>query len=413
MHVWDLASPDPANDQQVSYGHVGVESASDIKANGRWLAERGKDKRMRVWSRRAEDSANGPLVLAGDGRFISDFSLSPDERWLATSGKNSSLRLWNLTAANPAAAPIVLSDYEDIPSRLTFCPNGKWLAATKTGDSECRLWNLTAPNPKLDMRKLIDNSGFLQLISFSHDGNRLVSQGKDNSIRYWDLTSLESENRFRELPGQAGRRAVCLRLSPDGKWLVKCSLGDNHVAVWNTLEAHSQVLPQLLMGHADTGFCEFSPDGSQLASAGNDSHVRLWPLHDEKALQQPVLLEHGGGVHCVAFSPNGQRLATGSDDGVLRLWDLRTKRLAALARAVAGRALTPEERTEYRLDEPQPEGTSRRELASATIHDVLPNWPTDAAWHKRQADECRAANNEFGARFHEERWQRMSAGSVK
>src|SRR5262249_51716018 len=64
----------------------------------------------------------------------------------------------------------------------------------------------------------------------------------------------------------------------------------------------------------------YSPDGKQIASAGDDSVVRLW---DVKTLRQVAVLRgHSGNVYAVAYAKDGKTLASAGADGTVRLWDL-------------------------------------------------------------------------------------------
>jgi WD40 repeat protein len=64
----------------------------------------------------------------------------------------------------------------------------------------------------------------------------------------------------------------------------------------------------------------FSPDGSQVASAGRDGTVKVWDVDSGTELR--TLRGHRDLVRGVAFSPDGKRLISGSYDGTVKVWDL-------------------------------------------------------------------------------------------
>jgi WD40 repeat protein len=81
----------------------------------------------------------------------------------------------------------------------------------------------------------------------------------------------------------------------------------------------------------------FSPDGRQLASAGDDEVVYLWDVGQRRRLY--AFVEHNDPVKAVAFARDGVTLASGGNDRTVILWDLRLQTWQRLACDVVERSL--------------------------------------------------------------------------
>jgi WD40 repeat protein len=69
-------------------------------------------------------------------------------------------------------------------------------------------------------------------------------------------------------------------------------------------------------------FCQFSPDGTQVASGSWDETVRICDARTGHVIAGPFE-GHTDSVNSVAFSPDGTRVASASEDKKIRIWDAR------------------------------------------------------------------------------------------
>ncbi len=169
-----------------------------------------------------------------------------------------------------------------------------------------------------NLLKIIDTAVEVQKVAFSSDGARVVSSGRDGSVRIWDVATGQPVGQLAN--GHTGP-VDCVAFSPDGSRLI-CGGHWGGLRVWDV--ATGQPVGQLANGHTGPVECvAFNADGTRLASGHLDGSVRVWDVATGQPVGQP-LTGHTGEVDCVAFDADGSRLICGGHLGGMRVWDAAT-----------------------------------------------------------------------------------------
>lgn len=312
--VWNLMAADPTTSPWVLRGHEGRISALTVSGDGKWLATgsgglAGVGDTVRLWNLAANDPTQGATVLRGHQNSILALAISPDNRWLVTAGEDETARLWDLSAANPAASTRILRGHEGWVRALAVSPDSRWLA-TVSHDATARLWDLTSDSPSRTARVLAGHQGWIKAAAISGNGHWLVTAGDDSTARLWNLHDLSAK----------GAAVTCTELAGHERSIQTVAIStDSHWAV----------------------------------TAGEDETARLWDLtSDEPAASSIILRGHEGRIKAVAVSPDAHWLVAVGDSPTAQVWNLRADELIEVARAKAGRELTAEERTQFRVELP-------------------------------------------------------------
>lgn len=159
--------------------------------------------------------------------------------------------------------------------------------------------------------------GPITAVSFSRDGNRLVSAaGEPGLFGQALLWSVEDGKQIREFRGH-GDSLYAAVLNHDATLLATAGY-DKDVRLWDVATG-AEV--GLLKGHNDAVFdLSFSPDGRFLASASGDRTIKLWSVATRERLD--TFTQSLKEVYAVAFSPDGARVAAGGVDNRIRVWRL-------------------------------------------------------------------------------------------
>jgi WD40 repeat protein len=237
--------------------------------DGQSLATAGKTLKVR-------DAATGrdlrTLARASPAHFRS-VAYRPDGQRLVSGGDDGMVRIWDPVAAKEL---VTLSGHHGSVLGVVFSADGK-LIASASADHTIKIWDAASG---AEVRTLTGHYGRVNSVAFSPDGRWIASGAEgpteaegessaEGELKVWDAATGELRH---NLWGHSGIVNV-VTFSPDGERLVSGS-NDQTVKIWEPVFGH-EVLT--LRGHTGSVHgLAFSPDGHFLASIATDQMVRIW-----------------------------------------------------------------------------------------------------------------------------------------
>ncbi len=324
--LWDIKT---GKIKRLFRGHTDKISSVSISPSGEILATCSSDRTVRLWKLDDEEDFPRSTQIGGVRRVdaasstsnrVRSVAVSPNGQSVATTS-DAGFQLWDVATQKPIVKPDD-SNFIFAPRALAFSPGGEVVVGVD--EFETRIFDVDSG--RMVAALPFDSNSVLarNVMAFTKDGRQLAVIGdvKTRGVTLWDTQSWKKQLSL----AQSESNLVFVSFTPDGQSVVTAST-DGFVKLWDkrsgafTSEIHWEPSRNGIMTAA------LAPDGSRLALADSSSMITIWNISSQE--QEHTFGGHSKGLEFLEFSPDSKTLLScaceyGSRSGEMILWQVET-----------------------------------------------------------------------------------------
>ncbi|PKO06675.1 MAG: hypothetical protein CVU41_06135 [Chloroflexi bacterium HGW-Chloroflexi-3] len=292
-------------------GHTDKINFVALSHNDQYIATSSSDKTVKIWL--PMDGALIQSIDMQDGYVIKIEFHNDDNLLFIHTNYPSSIQIWNITSGN----------FEKSYNYAGKVSPDRSMMATVVDKRNIQLIDIKT---RENLFKLTGHLGNVLDMKFISNGEKLISLGKDNTIRIWNT---KDGKLIKTFGGTITNFNNVIFSSSERYFAIFAD--DGTVKFWDIEKGYNT---QVIRAHSSkVNGVLISPDEKLLVTWSDDRTIKIWDISNNKLLN--TLKGHASGIAGVIFSPNGRILVSWpgrnywennrwiGGDGTIRIWYIR------------------------------------------------------------------------------------------